>query len=83
MTIMSIIVNAESFERRHSSKVIELSRYITDELEHNDCVDAAKCPEILKKLKDMSEVLWVDINIYNWEGALVATSPPRDIREGI
>ena len=41
MTIMSIIVNAESFERRHSSKVIELSRYITDELEHNDCVDAA------------------------------------------
>ena len=82
MTIMSIIVNAESFERRHSSKVIELSRYITDELEHNDCVDAAKCPQILKKLKDMSEVLWVDINIYNWEGALVATSRPVIFEKG-
>ena len=82
MTIMSIIVNAESFERRHSSKVIELSRYITDELEHNDCVDAAKCPQILKKLKDMSEVLWVDINIYNWEGVLVATSRPVIFEKG-
>ena len=79
---MSIIVNAESFERRHSSKVIELSRYITDELEHNDCVDAAKCPQILKKLKDMSEVLWVDINIYNWEGVLVATSRPVIFEKG-
>ena len=82
MTIMSIIVNAESFERRHSSKVIELSRYITDELEHNDCVDAAKCPQILKKLKDMSEVLWVDINIYNWDGVLVATSRPVIFEKG-
>ncbi len=82
MTIMSIIVNAESFERRHSSKVIEVSRYITDELEHNDCVDAARCPQILKKLKDMSEVLWVDINIYNWDGALVATSRPVIFEKG-
>lgn len=82
MTIMSILVNAESFERRHSSKVIELSRYITDELERSDCVDAGKCPQILKKLKDMAEVLWVDINIYNWEGALVATSRPVIFEKG-
>ena len=82
MTIMSIVMNAKSFERRHSSKVIELSRYITDELEHNDCMDAAKCPQILKKLKDMSEVLWVDINIYNWDGVLVATSRPVIFEKG-
>ena len=82
MTIMSILVNAESFERRHGSKVLELSRYITDELERNDCVDAGRCPQILKKLKSMSEMLWVDINIYDWEGMLVATSRPVIFEKG-
>lgn len=82
MTIMSIIVNAKSFERRHSLKVIELSRYITDELEHNECVDAEKCPEILDKLKKLSDMLWVDINIYNWNGKLVSTSRPMIFEKG-
>ena len=45
-------------------------------------MDAAKCPQILKKLKDMSEVLWVDINIYNWDGVLVATSRPVIFEKG-
>lgn len=82
MTIMSIFVNAESFGRRHSLKVIELSRYITDELVHNECVDAERCPEILGKLKKLSEMLWVDINIYNWEGKLVSTSRPMIFEKG-
>lgn len=82
MTIMSIVVNAESFERRHSSKVIQLSKYITEELERYECVDAAKCPQIENVLKKMSDVLWVDINIYNWQGEMVATSRPMIFEKG-
>lgn len=82
MTLMIIVGNAKSFERRHSEAVIQLSKYITSELERYNCVDADKCPEIETALKRMSDVLWVDINIYGWNGELVATSRPMIFEKG-
>lgn len=82
MTLMIIVGNAKSFERRHSEAVIQVSKYITSELERYNCVDADKCPEIETALKRMSDMLWVDINIYGWNGELVATSRPMIFEKG-
>lgn len=82
MTIMIIVGNASSFERRHSEAVIQLSRYITSELERYNCLDADKCPEVETSLRRMADVLWVDINIYSWKGDLVATSRPMIFEKG-
>lgn len=82
MTVMSIVMNSESFQRRHSTKVLELSKYITQELERYNCVEMNKCPEIENALKAMSKVLWVDVNIYSWKGDLVASSRPVIFEKG-
>lgn len=82
MTIMSIVGNAASFERRHSEALVQVSKYITSELERYNCVDADKCPEIETALRRLADVLWVDINVYNWGGELVATSRPMIFEKG-
>lgn len=82
LTALSIYLNARSFEERHKAKVTELMRYINKELEQLDCVEYQNCPEILDVLAQLSEVLTVDINIYSWQGMLVATSRPEIFSAG-
>lgn len=82
LTALSIYLNSRSFEERHSAKTKELQNYINKELERFECVDSRICPDIIKTLSDMSEVLLVDINIYLPNGYLVSTSRPEIFQNG-
>lgn len=82
LTALSIYLNSKSFEKRHNAKATELLKFINKELERLNCVDSQKCPEIMRMLSEMSEILLVDINIYNVNGKLVATSRPEIFSTG-
>lgn len=82
MSSMSIISTSAGFERRQSYEVVRLSQYINRELEANDCVEAAKCPEIRQTLSKIADVVQVDVNIYDMKGALVSTSMPTIFLKG-
>lgn len=82
LTALSIYLNTRSFEERHNAKTRELQTYINKELERFECVDSRVCPDIVKTLSDMSEVLMVDINIYLPNGFLVSTSRPEIFKNG-
>lgn len=74
MTVMSIGLNSLSFEYRHKARMIELSKSVVDELKKSATIgiqEDARMGELLDKLAAM---LWVDVNIYDWRGRLVATS---------
>ncbi len=82
LTSMSIYLNTKSFESRHNAKARQIIRYINKELERLDCVDLNECPDIIKTLSGMSEVLATDMNIYSTKGQLVATSRPEIFQNG-
>lgn len=82
LTALSIYLNTRSFEGRHKSKATELMKYINKELEGLSCVEYAECQDILDVLREMSEVLKIDINIYSSPGMLVATSRPEIFSAG-
>lgn len=77
LTALSIYINTKSFEARHNAKAIELLKYVNKELERLDCVDGTRCPDILQTLSNMSELLMIDVNIYDSRGGLVSTSRPE------
>lgn len=77
LTALSIFMNTKSFESRHNAKAIELLKYVNKELERLDCVNWNKCPDILRILSNMSELLLIDINIYSDGGELVSSSRPE------
>ena len=82
MTVMSIVVNTDSVERKQSMKVVQISKYISKELEKYDCIDVQVCPQIQDILYKIASMLWVDINIYDQTGTLVATSQPVIFEKG-
>lgn len=82
LTTLSIYLNSKSSEERHNSKAVQLLKYINKEMEQLDCVDARKCPHIIEALKQMSEMLTVDINLYGTDGVMVATSRPEIFDNG-
>lgn len=83
LTALSTYLNARGFEERHNAKTRELMTYINKELERFECVDSKKCPDIIRTLSEMSEVLMVDINIYSPDGVLASTSRPEIFINGL
>lgn len=82
LTVLSIYMNTKSFENRHRAQVIELLKYVHEELEDLDCVDWSECPSILERLSEISESLAIDVNIYSDAGKLVSTSRPEIFQYG-
>lgn len=82
LTALSIYTNIKTLEGRHNNKAVEFLRYVNKELEGLECIEQEKCPEIQQILSEMSELLMIDINIYNAQGRLAATSRPEIFRLG-
>ena len=83
MTVLGIVINALSFEQRHRSRMIELSRYVVSELESYDTMDSNEDRRINQVLSDIYEISGVDVNVYNWQGRLVATSRTSIFENGL
>ena len=74
MTVLSIVINVSRFEQRHRAQMIELSRYVVSELEEVETADASVNPQITQLLSNIYDIARVDVNVYNRQGRLVATS---------
>ena len=74
MTVLSVLFNTLSFEQRHRSRMIDLSRYVVSELEDFNTMDSNEDRRINQVLSNMYDISGVDVNIYDWQGRLVSTS---------
>ena len=74
MTVLSVLFNTLSFEQRHRSRMIDLSRYVVSELEDFNTMDSNEDRRINQVLSNMYDISGVDVNIYDWHGRLVSTS---------
>lgn len=77
LSALSIYTNIKTLEGRHNNKALEFLQYVNKELENLECLEQERCPEIQQLLSEMSDLLMVDINIYNDRGRLAATSRPE------
>lgn len=82
MTVMSIGLNSLSFEHRHKARMVELSRFVVDELKQGAGVKIQEDAKVNRLLTRLAAMLWVDVNIYSWNGKLVATSRPSIFENG-
>jgi len=82
LTVLAVYGNTRSVNRRHEMRVVELSRYVCKELERLDNIDMTYWLRLQNLLREMSNVLWVDINVFNSDGHLMATSQPLIFEKG-
>lgn len=82
-TVISVVMVSAGFENRQSTELVRLSRFILDELEHQENVEVRLNPEITGILQKLVETVQVDINIYSEAGQLVAASTPAVFESGV
>lgn len=73
---LSIYYNSTRFKDRHYDRIAQLMKLVTRELEFIE-PHSNKNPRITNKLRELSDMTFTDINIYDLKGRLISTSRPE------